>query len=95
MNHPSIFDAPPYQSHSATSCEAAESMRGKTANLREQVLFLLQREGLTDEQIADRLKLSGNTARPRRIELVQRGLVGAVGTIKGSSGRSMQIWRAL
>jgi predicted ArsR family transcriptional regulator len=49
---------------------------------------------MTDEQIADTLHLAPNTARPRRIELVQDGLVVQVGEAKTKSGRRAILWGA-
>ena len=94
MTMPTLFDAPPFQAHSITSREASASMKGKTQTLRAQVLALLKAEALTDEQIAQRLSLSGSTARPRRIELQKAGLVEPAGTTKTASGRNATIWTA-
>jgi predicted ArsR family transcriptional regulator len=87
-----LWDALPYQAHSATSKEAAKSMAGKASTIRSKVHELLKSESLTDEEIAIRLNLSGSTARPRRIELVQAGLVVQTGTRKTASGRSAAVW---
>jgi len=93
MEAPTLWDAPPpFQAHSATSRKAAKSIAGKTSSLRAQVFALLKTEELTDEEIAIRLNLAGNTARPRRIELVASGLVVQVGTRKTASGRSAAVW---
>ena len=92
MEQQSLWDALPYQAHSETSKEAAKSMTGKASSLRSKVLELLQSNSLTDEEIAIRLNLSGSTARPRRIELVQSGLVVQTGTRKTASGRSAAVW---
>lgn len=93
MEQNTLWDALPYQAHSATSKAAAESMAGQKAQtLRSKVLELLKTEALTDEEIANRLDLSGSTARPRRIELVQAGLVAQVGTKKTASGRTAATW---
>jgi predicted ArsR family transcriptional regulator len=90
-----LWDVPPYQPHSATSKDAADSMAGKTGSLRARVLDLLKVEALTDEEIATRLNLAGNTARPRRIELVSGGLVIQSGTRKTASGRTAAVWSAV
>ena len=92
MNEPTLWDALPYQAHSETSKEAARSMATKSQTLRSKVLELLSTNDLTDEDIAIRLNLSGSTARPRRIELVQAGLVMQTGTRKTASGRSAAVW---
>ena len=88
-----LFDLPVYQD-TMTSILAAESMVGKTASLRSKVLEALQALPMTDEQIADTLHLAPNTARPRRIELVQDGLVVQVGEAKTKSGRRAILWGA-
>jgi len=88
-----LFDLPPYED-TLTSILAAESMMGKTASLRSRVLEALRQEPMTDEQIAERLNLAPNTARPRRIELAQDGLVKQVGETKTKSGRRAILWGA-
>jgi predicted ArsR family transcriptional regulator len=88
-----LFDpVPPFQSQSVTSIEAAQSVIGKTQNLRDRVLGLLRLGPLTDEQIAIKLNLSPNTARPRRIELCQQGKIHQVGVTTASSGRRAALW---
>jgi predicted ArsR family transcriptional regulator len=89
-----LFDLPPYE-NTLTSILAAESMVGKTASLRDKVLEALRRSPMTDEQIAETLNLAPNTARPRRIELVQDGKVAQVGEAKTKSGRRAILWGAL
>lgn len=96
MNAPTLWDAPPpYQAHSITSKQAAESIRPNAGTLRAKVLDLLKTEALTDEEIANQLNLSGSTARPRRIELVRAGLVESTGTKPTASGRQAQVWVAV
>jgi predicted ArsR family transcriptional regulator len=87
-----LFDVPPYQAHSATSREASKSMVGKTASLREQVFTALKFEPMTDEAICQRLGLSPNTARPRRVELVKAGRIAKVGENVTASGRKAAVW---
>jgi len=87
----SLFDLPAYQD-TLTSILAAESMVGKTARLRDLVLDALRAQPMTDEQIAERLELAPNTARPRRIELTKDGLVVQVGETKTKSGRRAILW---
>lgn len=64
------------------------------ASQRAEIFALLCRhpEGLTDEQIADTLKLNPSSARPRRLELEQAGAVKRVGTGTTRSGRSAALW---
>lgn len=84
----------PYQAHSGTSREAASSIRGKSARLRESVLEELRSNPATDEEIGRILNLEGNTCRPRRVELVDLGLVEDSGQRrKTASGRNAVVWR--
>jgi predicted ArsR family transcriptional regulator len=89
----SIFDAP-YVSHSETSKQAARQITDKAPSLRQRVLDALTASPMTDEQIASALGLNPSTARPRRIELVQRGLVEEVGVTLTASGRKAVVWGA-
>ena len=86
---------PPAQLHSETSKAAARSIKGEVGHIRQQVYLHLQAFSSTDEEIAQNLGKKENTTRPRRIELVNLGLVHAVGTKRGSSGRKAQIWAAI
>lgn len=53
-------------------------------------------EGATDEELAERLGLAGNTARPRRRELAQRNLVSDSGARRTTrSGRKAIVWVAV
>jgi hypothetical protein len=84
---------PPHVDGSETSYAAALAMVNRTDGLKKQVLTLLQSGGpMTDEAIAVTLKLNPSTARPRRIELVQDGLVVQVGEGKTRSGRRAALW---
>jgi hypothetical protein len=68
----------PFQKHSDTSRDAAESMRPTAATLREAVfnyLFGRGSDGATDEEIQIDLDMAGNTERPRRRELQEAGKV--------------------
>ena len=87
----SLFDLPYYQD-TLTSIIAAESMVGKTERLRDIVLRALRQQPMTDEQIAETLGLAPNTARPRRVELLQAGLIDNVGTAVTKSGRKAILW---
>jgi predicted ArsR family transcriptional regulator len=89
-----LFDQPPYQAHSETSRDAAVSMRGKTARIRDLVLDAIKERPSTDEELVARLQISQNTVRPRRVELVQRGLVVEGGRRKTQSGRTAIVWTA-
>jgi len=82
---------------SATSALAAGSLGPATLNaMQRRVLELLRDNphGLTDEEQQAALEMNPSTQRPRRIELVRRGLVVEGGTRKTSSGRMAVVWRA-
>lgn len=90
-----LHRAAPFVHHSQESLEASISIHPSVGSLRERVFELLKTESLTDEQIAKKLNLNPSTARPRRIELVNAGLVENVGTAKTASGRNASMWRAV
>lgn len=79
---------------SATSEEAAGRIAPKAPTYRERVFDFIKRYGpVSDEQIAENLRLDPSTARPRRVELVQEGRVCAYlgfGTTK--SGARCNLW---
>lgn len=88
--------AAPAQRHSATSVAAAASLDDATLNaMQRRVLeFLRSRpEGATDEEIARGLAMNPSTARPRRIELADRGMIVEAGTRPTSSRRKATVWR--
>jgi DNA-directed RNA polymerase specialized sigma24 family protein len=103
MTQPSLFDVverekiPPHQSHSVTSKCAAVAIVSESATLREEVrkhLVACGEHGATDEEIQNALGMNPSTQRPRRIELVQRGIVEDSGTTrKTTSGRSATVWK--
>lgn len=65
----------PYASGSHTSLAAATSMRSSAETYRHKVLEFVRGRGphgATDEEIATGLAMNPNTARPRRIELVDK-----------------------
>jgi hypothetical protein len=68
----------PYQRHSATSRAAADRVTPGVATAERRVLRALSaagRGGLTDEEISDITGLRQETARARRVRLVQIGCV--------------------
>ena len=68
----------PYRPHvqQDTSLEAAHDLgKQRAETIRMQVLAALRLRPQTDQELAARLKIEGNTLRPRRIELCDRGLV--------------------
>lgn len=92
-----LFRDPPAQEHSKTSKAAARSMRKpKTASLRDQVMaFIRIRGGATDEEIQIALDMPASTQRPRRVELMQAGLVRDSGEVRNTkSGRKAVVWKA-
>lgn len=88
------WENPPHRKRSVTSRAAAASVAMKAPSQRERVLQVLKCEALTDEQIAERLGMRPNTARPRRIELVRCGEVVEIGRAMTSSGRYASVWKA-
>ena len=68
-----------FQAHSPTSSEAAHFAEGFAGTAREQVFLQIVKRfadiGATDEEIQNTLHMNPSTQRPRRIELVEAGLV--------------------
>ena len=83
-----------YQAHSDTSTEAAADISPHVGRLEAIVLEAIQNSnGLTDEEGQERLNLSGNTYRPRRSSLADKGLVRDSGDRRtNSSGRKAASW---
>lgn len=71
----------PYQRHSRTSILAAGKASGTAETTRERVFQVISDnpEGVTDMEIQEILGMSGDTERPRRIELLDAGRIQAVG----------------
>lgn len=88
----------PYQRHSDTSREAALMAEPHRDTDLARVLLVIRAacvDGVTDEEIVERARMAGNTVRPRRVELVQRGLVIDSGVRRPTrSGRKAVVWRA-
>ena len=83
----------PAQQHSETSVAAAKSMGTRALTLRQLVYAELAKAAMTDEQIAERTGLALNTVRPRRVELVQAGVVIDTGLrSRNHSGRYATVW---
>lgn len=91
--------APKFVHGNEPSREAAQSMVRPATRLRAEVLQFIRNEGTrgaTDEEIVLGLGINPSTARPRRIELVEQGLVADTGQFRpGRSGRAMTVWRAV
>ncbi len=91
--------AAPAQRHSATSRAAARLIESKRDTLLKRVYVTLRAllpDGATDEEAQDGLGMTGNTYRPRRIELGHNGLVVDSGrTRKTRAGREAVVWNAV
>lgn len=91
-------EMPPAQRHSATSLDAARSIREGAHSLRTRVLgYIVARgeHGATDGEIQQALRMEGSTQRPRRVELLERSLIRDSGrTRKTASGRAAVVWVA-
>lgn len=84
----------PAQSHSVTSCEAADRIKKHIGPLHERVLAYLRGNPATDEEMCDALALGGNTLRPRRRELELNGLIENSGTTRPTkAGRNAVLWK--
>lgn len=104
MKTPSLFDqpepepTPPHVRGSATSKAAAEQIRRRVEVCRRAVLDCIRskgRAGATDDEAQQATGYSGNTQRPRRVELVKAGLVKDSGeTRRTAAGRQATVWVA-
>lgn len=68
----------PFQRHSKPSLDAARDMAKRTPRVngdRQRIVNVLLSGGKTDAEIQEILGLRGSTQRPRRIELVEMGVV--------------------
>lgn len=87
---------PPCQAHSETSRAAAEAIEPAAETLRRRVLDFLRGVadlGATDEDMQLIMKMNPSTQRPRRIELVEMGLVLDSGRTRPTrSGRKAVVW---
>lgn len=94
-----LFDDPPAQAHSSTSVAAAEAIAPVAATLRRMVLEAIAAagaDGLTDEEMLERVGLQPSSGRPRRIELVRAGLVADSGQTRPTkSGRQATVWQVV
>lgn len=96
---PLLDPAPPAQRHSETSVAAALAIEPAAGTLRAEVLACLRRcgpQGATDEEMQWDMRMGPNTQRPRRVELVDRGLVVDSGLRRRTAaGRRAVVWRAV
>jgi len=72
---------PPHQSHSDTSTSAALSIAPKFGTMTRDVLVNLTKypSGLTDEEAQNIMGMQGNSYRPCRVTLMDRGFVADTG----------------
>jgi len=89
----------PYVDESETSKQAADLIEPKASALLGKVLAFLRNKGeygATDEEMQDQMPIPPSTQRPRRIDLVNRGLVMDSGlTRKTKAGRNAVVWVAI
>ena len=96
-----VAELPPYQRHSLTSLEAALSMQPHLHRMEKQILNLItdsiileegnKEDGWTDDELIR--QFDTQSARPRRIRLVQLGLLKDSGlTRKTRTGRKATVW---
>lgn len=91
-----LFAAPPtapYQPHSPTSREAARYVAPDLNRLQLRVLAFISDNPLSnDERIQRGLHMNPSTQRPRRIELLRKGLIRQDGKSKTTAGRWAASW---
>lgn len=79
-----------------TSREAAEAMEGRADTVRAEVLEALKTRPMTADEVAQALRESVLTVRPRVTELFQEGRIGRTGERrKNRSGRDAHVFRAI
>jgi len=84
----------PWQEHSQTSQEAAFAKKPTATAQRESVFKAICDSpcGLTDGEIQRLLGISGDSERPRRVELANDHRIREAGTRATSSGRQAVVW---
>jgi hypothetical protein len=86
----------PHQRGSATSEAAAVAIEPRSGTLRRMVLDHLRQcgaHGATDDEMQQALEMNPSTQRPRRVELVDSGLVKETSrTRRTRSGRQAAVW---
>ena len=93
-----IGPIPPHVWHSGTSKEAAEAIAPHACILRERVFDAIQRagsSGITDTEIQEALGMSGDTERPRRVELFKASRIYPEGQRRTASGRLADVWKSI
>lgn len=87
-----IYGGAPYAKHSSFSRDAAAAIEKDLPYLERKVYHHLRLFGpLSDQQMQDQLRMDGNTQRPRRRRLVEKGLVAPVGWGRHKT-RKVQLW---
>jgi hypothetical protein len=91
-------DRPGFVSHAHpdTSHAAAADVMPRTGTQRWRVYNFIVRKGdagATDDEIQRALCMNGNTQRPRRVELVDAGLIVDSGQRRVVRGRLMIVWK--
>jgi hypothetical protein len=92
-DRPTVEPAPPAQAHSATSVEAALTIRPVFGRQRRLLLKVLAEFGaMSDEGLQNTTGLPGSSERPRRVELMRLGLVRQCGEGTTLTGRRCALW---
>jgi len=80
---------PPHQAHSDTSTAAAEAIAPKFGTITRSVLVELSKypSGLTDEEAQHIIGMQGNSYRPCRVTLMDKGLVYDTGNRRKTNQR--------
>lgn len=91
-----MTDSLPYVRGSDTSEAAAVAKQPTAARQREYVYAVLrERGGMTQEQLSDLTRLSGDSVRPRLVELRAEGRVVDGGRRLTRAGRFAVVWLAI
>lgn len=83
---------PPFVRASETSRAAATAIKPVTPTLRALVFEAIRAKPSTDEEVQEKLAMSPNTQRPRRIELAKAGLIVKSGLRQTRSKRWADVW---
>ena len=93
-----LFGPLPAQRHSATSLAAAKAVEPRANSDRLRVLFAIRdagERGITDDELQFGLNMPGDTERPRRNELLEKGLIWKSATTRPTrSGHEATVWRS-
>ena len=89
------YPALPGHKGGETSLAAAESMEPSAPLLRSRCLERLKQGPATPDEVADALRLSVLSVRPRFTELARAGEIADTGVRRrNASGRAARVWRA-